>query len=131
MEIPNETITIEGRANTFATDFSSLVTLEGDTEGNLNIYFYVSNTDCAFRDQELDNAIIIINNQRVRVAGRCTDKDLAYYYSYSKRGRSYIINQFKLKNYVTVRMNDTFSPTYSAKGFTRAYSILSQIGRAI
>ncbi len=101
----------------------SLYALLSVSEANeVSVYLFFDDEDCLTESGDIyDHNPLLINNQLVKISQYC-DEERRYFFPSSKKGRDYLINEFKRRNVVEVKSHDeSFRTLFSAKGFTKLY----------
>jgi hypothetical protein len=112
---------------------SDEVSIESSISGDVWIYFNANHPSCTgYSETDLaTNIVIEVAGQPIKAAIQCRGDNRASVRPATYAGFNYIIDKFKRSNYVFVKFNDKYSATYSAKGFTKAWTLLNNNKQAI
>ncbi|HBH7883345.1 hypothetical protein [Vibrio parahaemolyticus] len=115
--------------NKFATtDYS--VEIAPSRSGKQNLYFFWDSKDCVINKEKIDRKVFNVNGQNVNFLVFCetykdSDKKYISATAASDKGAEFVINQFKLKSWVTLSNIDSDKLDkikFWANGFTKAWN---------
>ncbi|EHD2271104.1 MULTISPECIES: hypothetical protein [Vibrio] len=101
--------------------------------GDMTVYFQFWEEECSslLGDGVQAHDPIKVNGQLVRMLQSCDGKWRTIFAA-SDKGRDYIINQFKKKNFVELKgYDDSYKLLFSAKNFTKLFNLKVSSSAAI
>jgi hypothetical protein len=105
--------------------------MEPNSGGVITVYFAFGHNSCHDVEYEVTPiGNITVNGQEVRARYQCSGKGRAIVDAKTVRGNRFIVNEFKIKNFVYITVGSNLL-RFSAKGFTREFNGLTSRENAL